>query len=66
MIHTHCLHVRTSEILPLHSDISSHIHILQEGYTALYLAAQEGHEDIVELLLGAKADPNLKMKVIIL
>ena len=46
--------------------ISSHIHISQDGCTALYLAAQEGHEEIVELLLEAKADLKLKMKVIIL
>ena len=37
----------------------------QDGYTALYLAAQQGHEDVVELLIEAKADPQLKMKVTI-
>ena len=36
----------------------------QNGWTALHLAAQEGHEDVVELLLVAKADPELKTKVI--
>jgi len=30
---------------------------------ALYLAACYGHEDIVELLLAAKADPNVKHQV---
>ena len=34
-------------------------HILQDGWTALHLAAQEGHEDVVELLLDTKADPEL-------
>jgi len=34
-------------------------HISQDGCTALYLAAQEGHEDVVELLLEAWADPEL-------
>jgi len=39
-------------------------HISQDGCTALYLAAQGRHEDVVELLLDAKADPELKEKVI--
>jgi len=41
-----------------------HTYILQDGWTALDLAAQEGHEDVVELLLEAKADPEVKSKVI--
>ena len=41
-----------------------HIHVTQNGWTALHLAAQEGHEDAVELLLEAKADPELKTEVI--
>jgi len=39
-------------------------HITQGGCTALHLAAQEGHEDVVELLLDAKANPELEEKVI--
>jgi len=35
-------------------------HISQNGWTALYLAALKGHGDVVELLLEAKADPELK------
>ena len=38
------------------------MYFTQDGKTALYVAAQEGHEDIVELLLKAKADPELKTK----
>ena len=41
-----------------------HTHISQDRCTALHLAAQEGHEDVVELLLEAKADPELKTEVI--
>ena len=35
-------------------------HISQRGCTALHLAAQEGHEDVVELLLKPNADPELE------
>ena len=40
-----------------------HAHTSQNGWTALHLAAEEGHEDVVELLLEAKGDPELKTKV---
>jgi len=36
-------------------------HTSQDGCTALYLAAKGGHEDVVELLLEAKADPELRI-----
>ena len=36
-------------------------HISQYGCTALHLAAKGGHEDVVELLLEAKADPELRI-----
>ena len=35
----------------------------QDGRTALHFAAQGGHEDVVELLFEAKADPDLRDKV---
>jgi len=51
-------------ILLLMQCIYTYTHISQGGWTALRLAAQKGHEDIVELLLEAKADPEVKSKVI--
>ena len=39
--------------------------LLQDGRTALYSAAEQGHEDAVELLLEAKADPEVKEKMVV-
>ena len=39
-------------------------HNTQWGGTALYLAVREEHEDIIELLLEANADPDVPVKVI--
>ena len=36
---------------------------LQNGVTALHLASFKGHHKVVELLLGAWANPNLRDKV---
>ena len=36
----------------------------QHGQTALHHAAHYGHKDVVELLLGAKGDPDLTDMVI--
>jgi len=36
----------------------------QDGYNALYTAAQKRHDNIVELLCEAIADPELKEKVV--
>ena len=36
----------------------------QDGLTSLYLAAREGHEDIVRVLLTSGTDPNVKTMVI--
>ena len=36
---------------------------IQSGWTALHFAVDSEHEDIVELLLKAEADPDLPKKV---
>ena len=36
---------------------------VQDGKSSLYIASQEGHTEIVELLLKKGADPNLTCKV---
>ena len=36
---------------------------VQEGWTALHLACEEGHDDTVKILMRAKADLNLQTKV---
>ncbi len=36
---------------------------VQDGTTALYVAAQNGHLRVVELLLAAKADVNIQTNV---
>ena len=40
-----------------------HIVVIQYGWTALYIAAQNGHREVVELLLQHGADVNAKDKV---
>ena len=47
--HNHCLTVSQSSV--------------QGGFTALYAASQEGHLRVVEMLLKANADVNIKTKV---
>ena len=42
------------------SSLDSHI---QDGATALIVASQEGHHEIVRMLLEAKADVNMKDNV---
>jgi len=42
---------------------STHTHV-QDGCTALLLAADKGHEDVVQLLIEAHADPDLQDEVI--
>ena len=39
-------------------------HNPQWGWTALHVAVREEHEDIIELLLEANADPDVPLKVI--
>ena len=36
---------------------------IQDGWTALQQASSEGHQKVVELLLGAGAKPDLQDKV---
>ena len=36
---------------------------LQDDLTALHVASFKGHQEVVELLLGAWANPNLRDKV---
>ena len=42
---------------------SSSLDTIQDGFTALLVAAQEGHCEIVRMLLEAKADVNMKNNV---
>ena len=42
---------------------SSSLDTVQTGSTALHVAAQEGHCQIVRMLLEAKADVNMKNNV---
>ena len=51
----------------MHDDTHTHTHThthTQCGQTALHGAACYGHEDVVELLHGAKGDPHLTDMVI--
>ena len=42
---------------------STHTHV-QDGYTALLVAADKRHEDVVQLLIEVDADPDLQDEVI--
>ena len=60
------LHVKvwSAPVCSLTNAVHIHVtHTSQYGCTALHFATQEGHEDVVELLLEAKADPELKTEV---
>jgi len=48
---------------PIFLPTSTHTHV-QDGYTALLRAADQEHEDIVQLLIELDADPDLQDKVI--
>ena len=39
------------------------LHSLQDGYTPLIIASQEGHTDVVEVLLNHGAEVDLPQKV---
>ena len=40
-----------------------HVYPTQSGSTALMLATEKGHVDVVKILLDGKADPNIIEKV---
>ena len=40
-----------------------HLYSVQDGFTALHVAAQEGHLRVVEMLLEANADVSVKTDV---
>ncbi len=42
---------------------SFYLDSVQNGFTALCVAAKEGHLRVVELLIAAKADVNIQTKV---
>lgn len=53
-------------ILEKHTVIISTYHLfpcVQNGWTALHIACQEGHDNIATVLLKAKADPNIQAEV---
>ena len=57
-----CTHARTD----VHTHTCTHTHTrlyTQWGETALHIAVDQEHEDVVELLLEANADPDLADKV---
>ena len=56
-IHETCMHTCTCTCHTVHI-------YTQDGCTALYRAAANGHDDVVELLLKAKADPDKTFMVI--
>ena len=42
---------------------SSSLDSVQDGFTALIVTSQEGHSEVVRMLLEAKADVNMKTNV---
>ena len=57
-----CTHTPTF-LTHIHPHTHTHTHV-QYGYTALILAADRRHEDVVQLLIEVDADPDLQAKVI--
>ena len=65
--HTHTYHIHTCTHtlahthtrVHVHAHTYTHIHTHKDGYSAIDIAAHSGHEDVVELLLDVKTDPEL-------
>ena len=49
--------------ISIHVCLFAYLDSVQTGATALYAAAQEGHLRVVEMLLEANADVNIKTNV---
>ena len=63
--HPHLHHPPTHPHLLTYTHAHTHTHThKQKGCTALLLAAEFQHEDVVELLIEVDADPDLQVKVI--
>ena len=64
-IHTHNTY-HTHHTQPPHTHTCTHNTMcMQDGYFPLYVASQEGHDRIVEMLLQAEATVDLQNKVVI-
>ena len=59
----HCTYMHVRVCIHTFTGIPTHPHI-QDGLTALHIAAACGHEDVLELLLEANMDPDIKDEVI--
>ena len=56
--------ISIKQLLHLLSHVVTITHsTIQNGWTALQQASREGHQKVVELLLGAGANPDLQDKV---
>ena len=61
-LHYNHVHAYTCMYTYVYWHISTHPHI-QDGETALHIAAACGHEDVLQLLLEASMDPDMQDEV---